>query len=158
MFDEVAEILARKVQKDLFIDPNTALYRKISVLVPWKIANVQVSHQPKAKRIRPGLEKCHRASVLLQNDDTILIEIEQTPLDAQAPRERFVRPVRYGIFILGYMHLVIRKIHHQHNLKLYNQLLKMATLSSTTCRRRWRTSVWHDKTMEQVNVGSKDHL
>ena len=57
MFDEVAEILARKVQKDLFIDPNTALYKKISDLVPWQIANVQVSHQPKAKRIRPGLEK-----------------------------------------------------------------------------------------------------
>ena len=30
LFDEAAEILARKVQKDLFIEPSTALYQKIS--------------------------------------------------------------------------------------------------------------------------------
>ena len=69
--------------------------------MPWEITNVQISHLPKAKRVRPGLETCHRCSVLLQTDDSILIETEHLP-GAQAPRERFVTPVRYGIFIHGF--------------------------------------------------------
>ena len=101
ILQQAAEILARKVQKDIFLDPSTELYKQISTLVPWQIANIQISHLPKAKRIRPGLEKCHRCSVLLQNDEAVLIETEHLP-DAQAPRERFITPVRYGIFVLGY--------------------------------------------------------
>lgn len=70
-------------------------------LVPWQIMNVQLAYLPRAKRIRPGLERSHRASILLQNDDRILVETEYLP-DAQAPRERFVTPVRYAIFIHGH--------------------------------------------------------
>ena len=56
------------------------------------------------------------------------------------------------------MLLVIRKSHHQHSLNLYNQLQKMAMLSLTTCRRRWKISAWYGKTTEQVNAGFKGHL
>ena len=56
---------------------------------------------PPAKRVRPGLERSHRASILLQNDDAILVETEYLP-DAQAPRERFVAPIRCAIFIHGH--------------------------------------------------------
>ena len=101
IFELVQEQLARKVQSSVFVDPHTELYRKVQELVPWQIANVQVAHLPKAKRVRPGLEKCHRASILQLNDDQITIETEYLP-DAQAPRERFVTPVRHAIFVLGY--------------------------------------------------------
>ena len=46
----------------------------------------QVAHPPKAKREKAGLEECHRASVLLFNDDTILIETEY--LKEAQPRRR----------------------------------------------------------------------
>lgn len=101
LFPLVEEILARRVQSNVFLDPATELYNKISELVPWQIANIQISHLPKAKRVRPGLEKCHRASILMTNDDNLVIETEYLP-DCQAPRERFVTPVRYAIFVLGY--------------------------------------------------------
>ena len=39
--------------------------------------------------------------MLLQNDDRVVIETEHLP-SAQAPRERFVAPVKVAIFILGY--------------------------------------------------------
>lgn len=37
----------------------------------------------------------------MTNDDNLVIETEYLP-DCQAPRERFVTPVRYAIFVLGY--------------------------------------------------------
>ena len=74
----------------MFLDPSTDLFRKIQALTPWQIANVQLSHLPKAKRVR-----------LMLNDGSLTIETEYLP-DAQAPRERFVTPVRWAIFILGY--------------------------------------------------------
>eukprot|EP00435_Cladocopium_sp_Y103_P026045 s2476_g6.t1 len=97
----VEEILARKVQNNIFLDPSTDLYGRIQKLLPWQIVNIQVAHLPKAKRVRPGLEKCHRASILLTNEDNLVIETEYLP-DCQAPRERFISPIRYGIFVLGY--------------------------------------------------------
>ena len=101
LFDLVQEQLARKAQTSMFLDPSTDLYRKIQALTPWQITNVQLAHLPKAKRVRPGMTECHRASVLMTNEDHIIIETEYTP-DAQAPRERFVYPVRWAIFILGH--------------------------------------------------------
>ena len=82
LLQEAEEILARKVQSSVFVTPESEL-----------------AHLPKAKRVRPGLEECHRASVLLQNDNSIIIETEYLKT-AQAPRERFIAPVRVGI--LGY--------------------------------------------------------
>ena len=101
LLQEAEEILARKVQSSIFVTPESDLYRKICELVPWQVMNIQLAHLPKAKRVRPGLEECHRASVLLQNDNSIIIETEYLKT-AQAPRERFIAPVRVGIFILGY--------------------------------------------------------
>lgn len=101
LLEQALEILSRKVQGNIFLDPGTDLYKKVLELVPWQISCVQIAHLPKAKRVRPGLEQCHRCSVLLQNDDRILIETEHLP-SAQAPRERFVAPVKVAIFILGY--------------------------------------------------------
>ena len=98
---QAEEVLARKVQNSCFLDMTSDLYQKIIPLVPWQIMNVQISHVPKAKRLRPGLENCHRCSVLLQNDDKILIETEHLPT-AQAPRERFISPVKVGILVLGH--------------------------------------------------------
>ena len=69
--------------------------------MPWQVMNIQLAHLPKAKRVRTGLEDCHRASILLRNDDTITIETEYFKT-AQAPRERFVTPVRVAIFVTGY--------------------------------------------------------
>ena len=74
--------------------------RGLRLLVPWTIHAVQVAHLPKAKRVRAGLEHCHRASVLLLNDDTVVIETELIK-ESQAPRERFFAPVRVAIFVLG---------------------------------------------------------
>ena len=98
---QAEKILARRVQANCFLDMTSDLYQKIIPLVPWQIANIQISHLPKAKRVRPGLEQCHRCSVLWQSDDMVLIETEHLP-SAQAPRERFVSPVKIGIFVLGY--------------------------------------------------------
>ena len=101
LFELVKEQLARKVQQSMFLDPSTELYRKIQALTPWQITNVQLAYLPKAKRVRPGMTNCHRASILMMNDDSITIETEYLP-DAQAPRERFIQPVRWGIFVLGH--------------------------------------------------------
>ncbi|CAE7233125.1 GIP, partial [Symbiodinium necroappetens] len=101
LLQQAEELLGRKVQASLLVHPDTDLYRKVQALVPWQLALVQVAHLPKAKRVKAGLEECHRASVLLLNDDTIVIETEYLK-EAQAPRERFVTPVRYAIFVLGY--------------------------------------------------------
>ena len=100
LLDQAMEILGRKVQHNIFLDPETDLYKKIVALVPWEIHNVQIAYLPKAKRVRPGLERDHRLSVVLHNDDTIVIEQEELP-NVQAPRERFVLPARVGIFVLG---------------------------------------------------------
>ena len=98
---EAEETLARKVQASIFVAQESELYGKICSLIPWQIMNIQIAHLPKAKRVRPGLEDCHRASILLLNDNTITIETEYLKT-AQAPRERFVTPVRVAIFALGY--------------------------------------------------------
>ena len=98
---EAEEVLARKVQGSVFVAPDSELYKKICDLVPWQVMNIQLAHLPKAKRVRPGLEDCHRCSVLLLNDDTLTIETEYLKT-AQAPRERFATPVRVAIFVLGY--------------------------------------------------------
>ncbi|CAE7744915.1 RE1 [Symbiodinium sp. KB8] len=100
LLEQAMEILGRKVQHNMFLDPETDLYKKIVELVPWEIHNVQIAYLPKAKRVRPGLERDHRLSVVLHNDDTIVIEQEELP-NVQAPRERFVLPARVGIFVLG---------------------------------------------------------
>ena len=57
LLDQALEILARKVQGNIFLDPGTDLYKKVMELVPWQIACVQMAHLPKAKRVRPGLEQ-----------------------------------------------------------------------------------------------------
>ncbi|CAE7177640.1 unnamed protein product [Symbiodinium microadriaticum] len=101
VMEHVKELLGRKTQASMHVHPETELYRKIEALVPWQLLFVQVAHLPKAKRVRPGLEECHRASILLLNDDSITIETEFLR-DAQAPRERFITPVRYGVFVLGH--------------------------------------------------------
>ena len=101
LLDQAGEILALRLAPSCFIDTTSDLYQKIATLVPWQIVNVQVAYLPKAKRLRPGLEQCHRCSVLLQNDGDVLIETEHLPT-AQAPRERFIKPIRVGIFIHGY--------------------------------------------------------
>ena len=98
---QAEDVLSRKVGNSCFLDLTSDLYQKIMPLVPWQIMNIQVSYLPKAKRIRPGLENCHRCSVLLQNDERIVIETEHLPT-AQAPRERFVTPVKVAIFVLGH--------------------------------------------------------
>ena len=71
----------------VFVSPESPLYGKICSLVPWQVMNIQVAHLPKAKRVRTGLEECHRASVMLTNDDRVIIETEHLKT-AQAPRER----------------------------------------------------------------------
>ena len=101
MLEHAKELLARKVQSSLLIHPGTDFYKKVCELVPWEIKMVQVSYLPKAKRVRAGLEECHRASILLLNDGTVEVETEFLR-EAQAPRERFVTPVPYAIFVLGH--------------------------------------------------------
>ena len=102
LLEQAQELLGRKTAHSLQVHPGTDLYRRVENLVPWQIASVQVAYLPKAKRVKAGLEECHRASVLLMNDDSITIETEFLR-DAQAPRERFVAPVRVAIFVLGYV-------------------------------------------------------
>ena len=100
LLEQAQEMLGRKNQLNLAVYEDSDLYAKIKVLVPWKIHAVQVASLPKAKRVRAGLEHCHRASVLLLNDDSVVIESELIK-ESQAPRERFFAPVRVAIFVLG---------------------------------------------------------
>ena len=101
MLTQAQELLGRKNQASLLIPPGTDFHSKIERLVPWQILSVQIAHLPKAKRVKAGLEESHRASVLLLNDDSVQIETEYIR-ECQAPRERFVTPVRYAIFVLGH--------------------------------------------------------
>ena len=101
ILEAAQEVLARKVQNSIFVSQDSELFGQIAKLVPWQIMNIQLAHLPKAKRTRQGLEDCHRASILLQNDNTVLVETEYLKT-AQAPRERFITPVRVGIFVIGY--------------------------------------------------------
>ncbi|CAE7023992.1 RE1 [Symbiodinium sp. CCMP2456] len=101
LLEQAQELLGRKTAHSLQVHPGTDLYKKVEALVPWQLASVQVAYLPKAKRVKTGLEECHRASVMLHNDNSITVETEFLK-DAQAPRERFVAPVRVAIFVLGY--------------------------------------------------------
>ena len=101
LLEQAQELLGRKTAHSLQVHPGTDLYKKIEKLVPWQLASVRAAYLPKAKRVKTGLEECHRASVMLTNDDSITVETEFLK-DAQAPRERFVAPVRVAIFVLGY--------------------------------------------------------
>ena len=101
LLQHALDILSRKNQNNIFLDPGTDLHNKIAELVPWQIMNVQLAYLPKAKRVRPGLEECHRASIMHTNEDTVVVEQEHLK-SAQAPRERFVQPVRVAIFVLGH--------------------------------------------------------
>ena len=100
LLEQSMEIIAAKTANTMYVAEGTDLYRKIAEAVPWQIRNIQIAHLPKAKRIKPGLEECHRCSVLQFNDGGIAVEAEYLP-DCQAPRERFARPVKIAIFIMG---------------------------------------------------------
>ncbi|CAE7586371.1 RE1 [Symbiodinium natans] len=76
MLTQAQELLGRKNQASLLIPPGTDFHSKIE-------------------------SQSHRASVLLLNDDSVQIETEYIR-ECQAPRERFVTPVRYAIFVLGH--------------------------------------------------------
>ncbi|CAK9108784.1 Retrovirus-related Pol polyprotein from transposon RE2 (Retro element 2) (AtRE2) [Includes: Protease RE2, partial [Durusdinium trenchii] len=87
LFEEAMEVLGRKNQGSIFVPPDSPLYAKISALVPWQIMNIQLAHLPKAKRVRPGLEECHRCSVLLHADDSLTAE----PAPQQEPLRQSVQ-------------------------------------------------------------------
>ena len=127
------------------------LYGKICSLIPWQIMNIQIAHLPKAKRVRPGLEDCHRASILLLNDNTITIETEYLKT-AQEKRERFVTPVRVAIFALQAMHQVTLE-NLENDQKPHGNSCRLKTHRNLP--RCLRTRLWCNSHM--ARLGLSDH-
>ena len=148
---EAEETLARKVQASIFVAQESELYGKICSLIPWQIMNIQIAHLPKAKRVRPGLEDCHRASILLLNDNTITIETEYLKT-AQEKRERFVTPVRVAIFALQAMHQVTLE-NLENDQKPHGNSCRLKTHRNLP--RCLRTRLWCNSHM--ARLGLSDH-
>ena len=84
-----------------FLSEGSELYQLVQKLVPWWLLNVQVAYLLKAKRIRSELgSDLHRCTAIFYTDGAFTVESEYLP-ESQAPHERFVKPVRLAVFVLG---------------------------------------------------------
>ena len=102
LLDQGMEMLAAKATNSIFVNLESSLAKSIGPLAPnWEILNIQVAYLPKAKRVRAECgADVHRATVGLTTNGDIMIETEYMS-DCQAPRERFVSPIKVAFFIFG---------------------------------------------------------
>eukprot|EP00959_Pyramimonas_sp_CCMP1952_P462308 9483029-Pyramimonas_sp.AAC.1 len=97
----VVDIMSRRNAGSATVAKDSEMWKQVEELIPWQLLSIQAAFQPKAKRLRPEFgHDVHRCSVLVQEDNQLVIEHEYVP-DAYAPRERFQTPVRYALFVIG---------------------------------------------------------
>ena len=101
LLDEVDQIFMRSSTKALTLQPGHDLYDKISTLVPWELGRIQIASKPLTRRQPREVPHTHRGSILLHNDDSISIEVEDMLVN-QFPKQRFDKPVRCAIFFYGF--------------------------------------------------------
>ena len=95
------ELLSRTGSSARFLTEGSELDSLVKKLVPWEVSSIQVAYLPKAKRTRPELgHDLHRCTAILYTDNTFVVESEYLP-ECQAPRERFVKPVKLAVFVVG---------------------------------------------------------
>ena len=101
VLDGATELLSRTSSSARFLSEGSELYQLVQKLLPWRLLNVQTAYLPKAKRARSELgSDLHRCTAISYTDGTFTVESEYLP-ESQAPRERFVKPVRLAVFVLG---------------------------------------------------------
>lgn len=130
LFDEAAEILARKVQKDLFIDPSIG---------KLPMCRCPINQKPR------GLDQDLRSAT-----EHPSYYKTTTPFSCSGTSFCSTRSLWYG--------LVIQKTLHQRNLRLYNQFLLKEMSWWSICKRQWKINALYDKIMAQVSAGFKDLL
>ena len=72
----------------------------IKKLVPWEIVRVQVTWLPQARRWPVDIPFTHRASILMNSQEQVLVE-EEDLSSVNYPKQRFTHAVRVGIFVFG---------------------------------------------------------
>lgn len=80
------------------ISPEHPTDKTCVLLVPWCITRIQPRHMPKTGRLPIGFEYNHRAAIPLHKDEQYSIEAERL-VDIAFPRKRFVKPVKFALFI-----------------------------------------------------------
>ena len=76
------------------------IFQEIQKLVPWEITRVQLVKLPKARRLTGDILCTHRGALLQSNSGELWVETEAVG-SLSFPRQRFVQPVRFGIFFFG---------------------------------------------------------
>ncbi|CAK8998303.1 Putative RNA pseudouridine synthase [Durusdinium trenchii] len=101
LLEEVDQVFRRGSARSLTLQPGHDLYDRISALIPWEIGRIQIASKPVTRRQPGELPHTHRGNILLHNDDTISIEVEDMVVN-QFPKQRFDKPVRAAIFFYGF--------------------------------------------------------
>ena len=104
IFDNIAQTFERGSKQPYTVEPTSALGQDMANLVRMDAVRIQVAHTPTTRRLPTSilLDISHRACVLQYTDGSRALELEHLP-DLQFPKQRFVKPVQFAIFMYGTM-------------------------------------------------------
>ena len=100
VMQEIDEASQQIRSSNWILPPEHPTAISINLLVPWEISRIQVSKEPKARRLPKEVDYTHRACIYQLVSGKLVIETE----DARAiafPRQRFEEPVKLAIFVYG---------------------------------------------------------
>jgi hypothetical protein len=101
IYDHVDKAFQRSSKKPFLIDISSSFGKAIQDLVRIDAIKIQAVANPTTRRVPPNIDEWYtRANVLFFNDGQRAVEVEDLG-DLRFPKQRFSKPVRYGIFIYG---------------------------------------------------------
>ena len=101
MYDHVEKAFQRSSKKLLLIDGSSSFGKAIQDLVRIDAIKIQAVANPTTRRVPPNIDEWYtRANVLFFNEGRRAVEVEDLG-DLRFPKQRFSKPVRYGIFVYG---------------------------------------------------------
>ena len=100
MLDDIEKLMEGRRSPNMAITVDDPIYRRVAANIPWDIARVQGCRLPKARRFPVDIPYTHRAAILLQADQQLMIEVDAVK-ELHFMCTRFVAPVRFGVFVYG---------------------------------------------------------
>ena len=95
LLEEAEKKIANQSAVFANIPPTSPFFEKVRLLVPWEIQRIQIYKVPKSRRYVEGCK--HRGVVMWAKDCKIEIETEDMSVVAMHPREKFSKPLKFGI-------------------------------------------------------------
>ena len=104
IFNDIEEHFQRGSNRPYNVETTSTTGQAMSSLIRMDAIRIQVAHTPTTRRLPTNvlLEMTHRATILKYTDGSIKIELDHLP-DLQFPKQRFEKPVQFGIFMYGTM-------------------------------------------------------